>query len=119
MARGNEGRLAGAGGSLAGVDKGLGEARQTVSVMSIIARWCKQLERGETPQTLWLVFHARNSSQPAGYMCAWSADRTQAYDAARQIPRAMVCRFAPGDMFAGGALLAVDDEEARSPEAAS
>lgn len=116
MARGSEGRRAGCG--LAGVDEGIGEVRQTVSVMSIIARWCKQLERGEVPQPLWLVFHARNSSQPAGYMCAWSADRAQAYDAARKIPRAMVCRFAPGDMFARGALMAGEDEEARSQEAA-
>jgi hypothetical protein len=118
MERQRESRRIGASGGLTGVNEGLGEARQTVSVMSIVARWCKQIERGEVPQPLWLVFHARHSSQPAGYMCAWSTDRDRACEAARRIPQAMVCRFAPGDLFAGGVGALLQDDEAQPREVA-
>lgn len=73
----------------------MNEIRQTVSVMSIVARWCAQLARGETPRAMWLVFHGRGSTQPPGYMCAWSVHEDDARNAARAIPNAMLCKLQP------------------------
>jgi hypothetical protein len=102
MARGDRGSRAAGGASLHAGDDEFGAIRQTVSVMSMVARWCKQLERGEEPKPCWLVFHARNSSQPPGYLCAWSDDRERALAQACAIPRAIVCRLEPGDVVASG-----------------